>query len=101
MKGAVASSAARATSVSPGTGVNPAPDIVFAVAVKLVPEKATAARFSTNEDCCTRKNPPLTHTACPAAAGQRWDQLVVSVIELALVACTQPPCSVTVRVSSC
>ena len=88
IRGAVPSSAARATRVSPGAGLNPVPDTVFPVAVKLNPENETAARLSRNVDCCTRKNPPPTETAyaAPPPAVQPWNQLLVSVMELALVA---------------
>ena len=98
---AVASSAARAASVSPGIGMNPAPETVFPVAVKLVPENATAARLSRKVDCWTRTNPPVTDTASAAAAVQRWSQLPVSVIDVALVAWTQGPRNVVNRVSFC
>src|SRR6266571_313830 len=101
MNGAVASSAAREAAVSPGAGLNPAPDMALPVAVKVVPENVTAARLSRNVDCCTRKNPPPTDTACPTFGVQAWNQLPVNVIELALLAWTQRPCSVTLTVSFC
>ena len=61
--GATACSAACATSVSPGTGLNPAPNTLLPIAVKLAPEKRTEARFSTKVDCWTRKEPLSTATA--------------------------------------
>ena len=69
------------------------------MAVKFVPEKLTAALFSTNVDCCTRKVVPLTTTPWLALPVQRSNQLAVSVMEPAFVARTQPSCSIDRRVS--
>ena len=57
--------------------------------------------MSRNVDCCTRKMSPLTETPWPTAGVQPWNQLLVSVRELAPLAATHRPCRVNLTVSFC
>src|SRR5919204_3683336 len=99
MDGALASSAPRATRVSPGEGLKAAPETVSAGAGKLVPANVTALRLPTNVDCCRRSDPPSTETAYAAAPVQLRNELFERTTEPALVARTHASNKVATMVS--